>query len=256
MVTGFPEKRPRDLEKVSGTLIDLLTLSRYSRGMGRPPRAAEGGLIYHALNRANGRLALFEVDADYDAFLGVLAEAVTRHAVRLLAFCVMPNHFHLVLRPEADGELSRFMRWLTLTHTQRWHAYRQSAGTGHVYQGRFKSFPVQDDAHLVTVCRYVERNALRAGLVERAEDWRWGSLCRAASTPDRPFPKLSPWPITRPRNWVARVNAPLSPAEEEAMARSLRRCQPLGAADWAESTAQRLGLESTLRPLGRPKKTP
>src|SRR5256885_2321789 len=102
--------------------------------MARTPRAAEGGLIYHALNRANARLTIFEDDGDYEAFERVLAEAVPRHAMRLLAYCVMPNHFHLVLWPRGDGDLSRFMRWLTLTHTQRWHAHRGSAGAGHLYQ--------------------------------------------------------------------------------------------------------------------------
>jgi putative transposase len=223
--------------------------------MGRPLRAAEGGITYHALNRANGRATLFEDAPDYDAFVRVLAEAVQRFPVQLFAFCVMPNHFHLVLRPEDDGGLSQFMRWLTLTHTQRWHAHRHSAGTGHVYQGRFKSFPVQDDEHLHTVCRYVERNALRAGLASRAEHWRWGSLRNdPAPLGDTLFPALSPWPIARPSDWVERVNTPLSPSEEEAMARSLRRCQPLGTPDWTETTIRRLGLESTARPQGRPRK--
>ena len=121
--------------------------------MGRPLRAAEGGLIYHALNRANARLAIFSDDGDFDAFERVLAEAVARYHMPLLAYCVMPNHFHLVLRPDADGDLSRFMRWLSLTHTQRWHAHRHSAGSGHLYQGRFKSFPVQSDDHFYTTNR-------------------------------------------------------------------------------------------------------
>jgi putative transposase len=142
-----------------------------------------------------------------------------------------------------------------LAHTQRWHAHRHSAGSGHVYQGRFKSVPVRDDDHLYTVCRYVEWNARRAGLVARAEDWRSGSLRRdTAVTADTPFPVLSPWPVPRPADWVERVNAALGPAEDEAMARCLRRCQPFGAPDWGEQTARRLGLESTFRPRGRPRK--
>lgn len=220
--------------------------------MGRPLRVAEGGLIYHALNRANARLTIFADDGDYAAFERVLAEAVERHAMRLLAYCVMPNHFHLVLWPRADGDLSRFMRWLTLTHTQRWHAHRRSAGSGHLYQGRFKSFPVQDDAHFLTLCRYVERNPLRAGLVDRAENWQWGSLRKLR--PADSAPSLSPWPIRRPPNWVARVNAPLSPTEEEALRRALARGQPYGDPSWQERTAARLGLQSTLQPLGRPRK--
>jgi len=146
--------------------------------MGRPKRAAEGGLIYHVLNRSNAKMPIFKKDGDYEAFEQVLEEAVARTETRLLAYCVMRTHWHLVVWPREDGELSRFTGWLTLTHTQRWHAHRHTPGTGHVYQGRFKSFPVQDDDHFFAVCRYVERNALRANLVERAEAWRWNSLHR------------------------------------------------------------------------------
>ena len=146
--------------------------------MGRPKRAADGGLIYHVLNRANARMPIFEKDGDYEAFERVLQESVNRCDTQLLAYCLMPNHWHLVVIPKKDGELSRFTGWLTLTHTQRWHAHRHSTGSGHVYQGRFKSLPIQDDEHFVTVCRYVERNALRASLVRRAEEWRWSSLWR------------------------------------------------------------------------------
>jgi putative transposase len=224
--------------------------------MGRPPRAAEGGLVYHALNRANAGLTIFDDERDYDAFVDILTEAVERSTVRLLSYCVMPNHFHLVVWPVADGDLSRFLRWLTLTHTQRWHAHRQSAGSGHLYQGRFKSFPVQSDEHLLTVCRYVERNALRADLVGRAEDWRWGSLWQRSTRPSRSnaLPSLSEWPIDRPRNWVARVNSALSSAEEEAVRRSMQRGQPFGESEWQSTIAARLGLESSFRPRGRPRK--
>ena len=144
--------------------------------------AAEGGLIYHALNRANARLTIFADEDDYAAFDRALAESVARHDIRLVAYKVLPNHFHLVLWPGVNGELSRFMKWLTLTHTQRWHGHRHSAGTGHLDQGRFKSFPVRDDGHLVTVWRYMERNALRVGMVTRAEDWPRCSLRRLAAT--------------------------------------------------------------------------
>ena len=227
-------------------------------GMGRTLRAAEGGIIYHTLNRANARLAIFADDGDYDAFMRVLAQGVTRHDMRLLAYCMMPNHFHLLLWPRGDGDLSDFMGWVTLTHTQRWHAHHRTTGSGHLYQGRFKSFPVESDEHLLTVCRYVERNALRAGLVVQAEDWRWGSLRRyGASDAPTTGPLLSPWPIERPPDWKLRVNMPMSPAEEEAMQRCIRRGQPYGSASWQQETAARLGLESTFRSQGRPsKKTP
>ena len=137
-----------------------------------------GGLVYHVLNRAAGRATLFEKDADYEAFEQVLELAYHRCSVRMLCYCVMPNHWHLVLWPGRDDELSEYMRWLTVTHSQRWHANHHTAGTGPLYQGRFKSFPVQDDNHLLRVCRYVERNALQAGVVEREEAWPWCSLMR------------------------------------------------------------------------------
>jgi putative transposase len=223
--------------------------------MGRPQRAAEGGYVYHVLNRANARMTIFGDEGDYQAFENVLLEAVERTGTRLLAYCLMPNHWHLLVWPREDGELSRFVGWLTLTHTQRWHAHRHSAGSGHVYQGRFKSFPVEDDEHYYTVARYVERNALRANLVRRAEQWPWGSLYRwlRGSAEDRTL--LSAWPLPRKASWVDHVNAAQTEAELTALRRSVERGSPFGGAPWSERTIRRLGLESTIRPQGRPKKS-
>src|SRR3989454_4275923 len=111
------------------------------------------------------------------------------------AYCLMPNHWHLLLWTRSDGELSEVMRWITVTHTQRWHAHRHSSGTGPVYQGRFKSFPVQTDECFITVARYVERNALRAKLVGRAEEWRWSSAYRVARQDAKLMEFLSSWPM-------------------------------------------------------------
>ena len=166
----------------------------------------------------------------------------------------MPSHWHLVVWPREDGELSRFTGWLTLTHTQRWHAHRHSTGSGHVYQGRFKSFPLQDDEHFFTVCRYVERNAMRAGLVERAEDWRWGSLHLWQQGSAQEKALLAPWPLRRLANWVQEVNVPQTEAELAALRRAVNRGCPFGQALWSDQIVRRLGLESTLRPQGRPKK--
>jgi REP-associated tyrosine transposase len=124
--------------------------------MPRRPRTATGGYVYHVLNRAVGRATVFHKDGDYAAFERVLRQAKDEVPTRLLAYCLMPNHFHLVLWPAADGELSNFLHWLTLTHTMRWHAHYHSSGSGPLYQGRFKSFPVQEDNHLLRVCRYEE----------------------------------------------------------------------------------------------------
>ncbi|MBS0209391.1 MAG: transposase [Planctomycetes bacterium] len=222
--------------------------------MGRPLRAAEGGYVYHVLNRANARMTIFDDEADYEAFEKALWEAVERTKTRLLSYCVMPNHWHLVVWPRQDGELSRFVGWLTLTHTQRWHAHRRSTGSGHLYQGRFKSFPIQEDDHLYTAGRYVERNALRARLVRRAEDWRWCSLFRwlRGSAEDKAL--LASWPVPRKASWTEYVNAPQTEAELLAIRRSVSRGNPLGDESWSDRAVRRLGLESTLRAQGRPKK--
>lgn len=222
--------------------------------MGRAHRAALGGVIYHVLNRANAKMPIFESDGDFEAFESILDEAKDRFDMRILSYCLMNNHWHLVLWPKEDGDLSRFTGWVTLTHTQRWHAHRGSTGLGHVYQGRFKSFPVQDDDHYYVVCRYVERNALRANLVQRAEDWQWSSLWRMRFGDAQQKAMLSPWPVARPRQWVAQVNKPQTEAEELALTNCIQRGCPFGTEDWIVQTVEQLGLESTVRPRGRPRK--
>jgi len=218
--------------------------------MPRRLRFASGGFVYHVLNRAVGRAQIFKKAGDYAAFIKVLRQAKEWQAMRLLSFCLMPNHWHLVVWPQEDGDLSEFMRWLTVTHTQRWHAHYQTAGTGPLYQGRFKSFPIQEDEHLLAVCRYVERNALRANLVGKAEEWKWSSLGQVSPH----HVMLDPGPIERPRNWTAHVNRPETDKELEALRRAVVRGHPFGAEGWQQQTAKMLGLEATLRPRGRPRK--
>lgn len=106
--------------------------------------------------------------------------------MRLCGYCIMGNHWHLLLWPIGNGDLSEFMRWITLTHTQRFHISHGTVGIGHLYQRRFKSFPVQDNGHYLTVMRYIEANPLRAELVKRAGDWLWSSLAVRSYSEDRP----------------------------------------------------------------------
>jgi len=221
--------------------------------MPRRPRYAPGGLVYHVLNRAVARQTLFEKDADYAAFEAVLHEAMARHPTRLLAYQVMPNHWHMVLWPREDGELTAFLRWLTHTHVMRWHAHHGTSGTGHLYQGRFKSFPIQTNDYFYTGIRYVERNAKRANLVERAEDWRWSSLWRRVHGNAEAKQLLHRWPLPEPTDWVKLVNRPQTEAELAAVRRSVLRGSPFGTPLWQTRTAKRLGLEWTLRARGRPR---
>jgi putative transposase len=222
--------------------------------MPRIARRAPKGLIYHALNRAMARLPLFQKEADYRAFEEVLHEAHERVPLEILAYCVMPNHWHFVLRPVRDRQLTDFLRWLAHTHTMRWHAHYGTSGTGHLYQGRFKAFPVEDDDHFYTVVRYVERNPLRAGLVDHAQDWRWSSLWRREFGDAEARALLARWPLPRPRLWTDHVDTPQTEAELEALRRAVRRNSPWGNPEWQRSIAQRLGLQPTLRARGQPRK--
>lgn len=228
----------------------------YLGGMPRRGRSIEGGLVYHVLNRANGRLRLFKKHADFEAFESVLAEAHDRVPLRILSYVVMPTHWHFVVWParDDDRQVSEFFRWLTVTHTQRWHAHHGTSGMGHVYQGRFKSFPVQSDEHLRTVLRYVERNPLRAGLVDRAENWRWGSLWRRTTGDSDARSLLSDPPCDLPKDWRGHVNRPETETELAALRESVRRGRPFGADKWQAKIARQLDLQHTFRPRGRPPK--
>lgn len=211
-------------------------------------------MVFHALNRGVGRRKIFSTDRDYLAFEETVEETLRRYPMRILGSCWLPNHWHFVLWPEEDGQLSAFLQRLTNTHTQRWQRAKQKVGYGHLYQGRFKSFPVETDEHFYTVMRYVEGNALRANLCETAEAWRWGSLWRRTNNVRAPL--LSDWPLPEPRNWTKLVNTPQTEAELAAIRRSVQRGSPLGSEAWVQATARALGLTSTLRPRGRPKVEP
>lgn len=219
--------------------------------MPRAPRTDLAGLVYHVLNRANGAGSLFAGIDDYDRFTTLLAEERAATGMRLLAWCLMPNHWHMVLWPHHDGDLGRFVRRLTQRHAQSHHRHHGTTGRGHLYQGRFKAFLVQDDAHLLTVCNYVERNPLRAGLVGRSADWPHGSLTRRHRRGGR---LTDSWPVTRPPGWAEVVDRAQTPQELEALRRSVQRGAPFGEPHWVALMAERHCLMSSIRPRGRPKR--
>lgn len=221
--------------------------------MGRPRRTSIGGIAYHALNRGNRRSQVFFKDGDYEAFLKALAEALAAVPMRLLGFCLMPNHWHLVLWPRGAGDLSRFVGWVTNTHVKRYREHYQDAVGGHLYQGRFRSFPVQEGLHLLRVLRYVEGNPLRAQLAQTADAWRWSSF-RVREQGDRDG-LLSEWPVLRPPDWRQIVEQMIPEPELAALRSSLHRCRPFGDEDWTNDTARRLGLDATLRSRGRPSRS-
>ena len=208
-----------------------------------------GGLIFHVLNRGVRRMQLFDRDGDYRAYLNLFAKAQRRVPVKCLAYCLMPNHFHFVLRPDADGDMSRFMFWLSTVHAKRWHLAHGSHSNGHVYQGRFKAFAVCEDGHFLRVCRYVERNPMRAGLVGLAQDWPWSSLAQRGH--GRQVVQLTDWPVERPAAWDDLVNDVETDAKE--IREAIRRSSPFGPDRWRERVARELGIERTLRAPWRPR---
>ena len=215
--------------------------------MPRTARASVADTWYHVLNRGNRREAVFHKPADYDAFVTAMSDAQARLAVDVLGYCLMPNHFHLVIRTHADGDLGRWVQWLLMAHARRYHLHYRTSG--HVWQGRFKAFPVEEEEHLVTVLRYVERNPLRAELVARAEDWKWSSLPAWQRGDGLLWRKIE----VRDERWLERVNEPLSMGDLQRLRLSVERGRPYGEESWVKETARRLGLESTLRSRGRPR---
>ena len=221
--------------------------------MPRPARFCPGGFVYHVLNRGVGRRTLFDKDGDFLAFERVMEETLRTCKMRICGYCLMSNHWHLIVWPESDSDLPTFMQQLTNMHVKRWKEHRREVGLGHLYQGRFKSFPVETDDYFYQVVRYVERNALRANMVARAEDWPWSSL-RRGERDDPTAPLLASWPMARLVDWLDIVNQAQTEGELEALRRSVKRGAPYGANRWSKEMAQRLNLQSALRPLGRPAK--
>ena len=193
----------------------------------------------HVINRGNGRDRVFHDEGDYEAFVELLAQSMGKTPMRVLGCCLMPNHFHLLVRPPARGDLSRWMQWLMTSQVRRHH--RRYGSSGHVWQGRFKSFRVErrrpspaERARgvvevgnpLWSVLRYVERNPLRAGLVTRAESWPWSSAHARLNPSDDDSIALTDPPGGPPADWTDCVNRMLG--------------------EW--------GLQSALRRRGRPRK--
>ena len=220
--------------------------------MPRTARAAAGGYCYHVLNRGNRRAEVFHKDEDYAAFAALIRQTCAQVPMRVLGWCLMPNHFHLALWPQRDGELAEWMHWLLTTHVRRYNLHYGLSG--HVWQGRFKAFPIQEDEHLLIMLRYIERNAMRANLVAQAQDWPWTSLAERQQPPL--LPVLAQGPVPLPADWLTYVNAPQTEAELERIRRSVMRGCPYGGADWVQRAAAELGLQSTLRPRGRPRRPP
>jgi putative transposase len=180
-------------------------------GMARHRRVTYGGIVYHVCNRGSRKGPLFTTPEEYTAFVRLLADGRAKRPMRIIAYCLMPNHWHLLLWPEGDNDLSRYLHWVTGTHARRFRRATGTVGQGAVYQSRFEAVGVTDLIHLLSVWRYVERNPVRAHLVERAEDWKWSSA--TDSRRGSSDLSLDVAPISRPREWLTIVNQETEAAE-------------------------------------------
>ena len=222
--------------------------------MPKKKRKILGNYLYHAINRGNQKMFIFNNDADFEAFEKILAQGQQRSNMRIVGYCLMHNHWHLLLWPINDGDLSVFMHWITLTHTQRYQASHSTTGTGHIYQGRFKSFPVQGNDHYYTLLRYIEANPVKANIVKNASCWPWSSYHSHVGKKSDTTIKICKSPSDLPENWASLVNTPLPKNKIKKIQHAISRGCPLGEKEWVEATAEVLKLQSTIRPIGRPKK--
>jgi putative transposase len=218
--------------------------------MPRINRGLACDLIYHVINRGNSKKKVFHKDRDFIAFIKLMGEAKELYPLELFAYCLMPNHFHFVLMQHHLKQLSKWMHWLTTAHVRRYHHLYKT--TGHIWQGRYKSFIIQDNDHLLTVLRYVEGNPVRAGFVLSARDWIWSSHKNRIG--EKYEKLLDNVPIKLPSDWARYVDEPLTAREIEKLRRSVNRQSPFGNVEWMNKISQQLGLEHTLRPRGRPRK--
>lgn len=222
--------------------------------MPRTARVDVGGEIYHVINRANGRLKIFDTDEDYQLFEQLLLETKDILDMRILAYELMPNHWHLVLHPKNDGDLGAFMHRLSNAHTRKVHARTNTNGSGHLYQGRYKSFLVDSGNYLLAVIKYVERNAVRAKLVRFCEDWQWGSAWRRIHGTTQQKKLLSKIPDHLPDDYVKWINSPEKVDDIDTIRTSVNKSMPYGEEKWVEKMVVKHHLESTLKSPGRPKK--
>lgn len=222
--------------------------------MPRVARVDIGEHTYHIINRAVMRLQIFNSDEEYLLFEQTLEDAVEETGMRVLAYTLMPNHWHFLLYPHQDGDLAIFMHRLTNAHTRQVRARTHTNGTGPLYQGRYKSFLIEQDSHFLTVFKYIERNPVRARLVTQPEEWQWGSAWRRACGSPAQRKLLAACPVSLPKAYKQWINTPESPKELDEIRMSVNKGAPYGRESWVEKMAKHYGLSATLRNPGRPKK--
>jgi putative transposase len=218
--------------------------------MPRQARVVVPGVPHHVLQRGNRRQQTFFRDADYQAYLRFAADAFAEARVEIWAYCLMPNHVHLIATPGATEALAHAVGVTHARYTRRIN--RREGWSGYLWQGRFTSFPM-DENYLRRCARYVGLNPVRAGLAGRAVDWRWSSV--GAHVEGRPDPLLTPGPLAERLGPDMARFFDIDSSEEERLALRLAAStgRPLGAPDWVKTLEVATGRDLKMRPVGRPK---
>ena len=219
--------------------------------MPRHARISPDGFFQHVINRGDHREDIFHKAADFAAFLALMTEAAWRVPMRIIAYCIMRNHFHLLLWPYHGSDVSAYMQILMNLHIQRYVRHYPPSSPGHIYQGRYRNVLVQGGPDLWKVARYVEANPVAAHIVRRAEDYKWSSAWRWASRPGRPA--LHPEPIVHSREWLEFVNEPLGVDIVASIEHAVRKGLPIGDEEWVRRVVADHGLQHTTRGRGRPR---
>ncbi len=208
--------------------------------MPRTARQLIDGHTYHVMNRSVGGHTLFKKEQDYRVFINLLRKGKEKYPIKIFAYCLMPNHYHLVVQLINADNLSRLLRWLMTTHARRYHQHYQSCGR--LWQGRYKSFIIQEDHHLLTVLRYVEGNPVRAGLASSAKDWPWSSHRERVALD---MGLIAEVPVDLPEDWTGYVNEPLTAKEFERLRSSVVHQLPYGSTKWrSELSLRRMPFSS------------
>ncbi len=221
--------------------------------MARQPRLDIADQIFHVINRSNARWDIFKIDKDFQGVLKSLQETLELIPIDIFAFCVMSNHWHFIVKPKTNGDMGQFFGKFTQKATQRWHTKHGTVGSGHLFQGRFKSFLVEKDEYFLQLVKYVEANALRAKIVKKAEEWPWSSLSLKLKNPGLAQKLLAPWPIEVPKNYLTLVNLPVPKVQLDNIRTSIEKSRPFGSEFWVGRQANKYNLGFTLRKPGRPK---
>jgi putative transposase len=206
--------------------------------MARLPRIVIPGLPHHVTQRGNGRQQTFFEEGDYALYLDLLAQAAERARVEIWAYCLMPNHVHIILTPSDEDGL-----WRTFGDTHRRYtgfinARRRT--TGHLWQGRFGSVAM-DEEHFVAALRYVALNPVRARLVKRPEDWRWSSTRALMAGADDHIVRVAP-ALERVGDFATFLGEEFDEAMSYAALRKAESIgRPVGSAEWLEDMEARTG---------------